>query len=182
MTEGQGTTQTTPATPTVATPVYDNFANDQLLVGKSAEAVNVSGNKAVCVIQTFDIATAHGAGAIYRLFRMASNMIPLDIKIFCTAVTGATDCDLGIYEEGVNGKALKANVLADGLTLAAAKGVSSPLNGLSALTTDNLGKMIYELAGHTRENKDSGYDICLTANSAATAAGKVVVMGTFVQG
>lgn len=178
MAESQEQTPTT-TTPTV---VYDNFADNQLLAGKSAEAVNVSGNKAVHVIQTLDIATTHGAGAIYRLFRMGSNMIPVDIKIFCTAVTGAADCDLGIYEEGIGGKALKANVLADGLTLATAKGVSSPLNGLSALTTDNLGKMIYELAGHTRENKESGYDICLTANSAATAAGKVVVLGTFVQG
>lgn len=178
MAEGQEQTPTT-TTPTV---VYDNFADNQLLAGKSAEAVNVSGNKAVHVIQTLDIATTHGAGAIYRLFRMGSNMIPVDIKIFCTAVTGAADCDLGIYEEGIGGKALKANVLADGLTLATVKGVSSPLNGLSALTTDNLGKMIYELAGHTRENKESGYDICLTANSAATAAGKVVVLGTFVQG
>ena len=42
--------------------------------------------------------------------------------------------------------------------------------------------MMYELAGHTRNKKDTGYDVCLTVNTAATAAGKAVVMATFVQG
>lgn len=161
---------------------YDNYANDQLLAGKSAEAVNVSGNKVVHMLQTIDIDPAHGAGAIYRLFRVGANMIPLELKVLCAAITGATDCDLGIYEEGIDGKALDADVLADGLTLATAAGIAAPLNGLKTLTLDNIGKRVYELAGHTRENKDTGYDICLTTNNAASAAGKAIVIGTFVQG
>lgn len=162
--------------------VYDNYANDDLLADKSAEAVNVSGNKVVHMVQAVHINPDHGAGAIYRLFKVGANMIPLEIKIVCAAITGAADCDLGIYEEGINGKALDADVLADGLTLATAAGVAAPLNGLKSLTVDNLGKRVYELAGHERKNKDTGYDICLTANSAATAAGVAVVIATFVQG
>ena len=161
---------------------FDNYSNDELLAGKSAEAVNVSGNKVVHMIQTVNIGTEDGAGAIYRLFRVGANMIPLEMKVICGAITGATDCDLGIYEEGIGGKVLDADVLADGLTLATAAGIAAPLNGLKSLTLDNLGKRIYELAGHERKNKDTGYDICLTANAAATAAGKVAVLATFVQG
>lgn len=161
---------------------FDNYANDQLAVGKSAEAVNVSGNKVVKMIQAIDFTTEDGAGAIYRLFRVGSNMIPIDIKVVCEAIAGAADCDLGIYEEGIGGKALDADVFADGFTLAAAAGFTAPLNGLNSLTIADLGKMVYELAGHTRDNKDVGYDICLTANSAATAAGKAVVIATFIQG
>lgn len=164
------------------TDIYDNYANEELSAGKATEAVNVSGNKVVHMLQTIAIAPSHGAGAVYRLFRIGANMIPLDVKVLCSAVTGAADCDIGLYEEGVKGKALAADILADGLTLATATGITSPLNGLKSLSLDNVGKRIYELAGHSRNKKDTGYDVCLTANSAATAAGKAVVIATFVQG
>lgn len=161
---------------------YDNYANEELLADKSAESVNVTGNKTVTAVQSVKLLPAHGAGAVYRLFKTGADMIPVSIEVLSDGVTGATDCDLGIYEEGIGGKALDADVFADGLSLADKAGIEAPLNGLKSLTLENVGKEVWELAGATRANRQTGYDICLTANSAATAEGTAVFKATFVQG
>jgi len=159
----------------------DKYANENVEEGKRCEALNIAGSKLVTAIAKVNVKADDGADAIYRLFEVGANLVPVDIKIITDAITGGTDYDLGIYK-GSKGEVIDADVLADGLTLATATTIDKPLNGLSALTTDTLGKKIYELAGHTESDKDCGYEIGLKANAAATAAGTAVVIATFVQG
>ncbi len=161
---------------------YDNFANENLLADKSAESVNITGNKTVTAIEKLTLSPDHGAGAVYRLFKVGADMIPVSLEVLTEGVAGASSCDIGIYEEGIGGKALNAKVFADGLSLAEAAGVEKPLNGLKSLTLENVGKEIWNLAGDKRSNRATGYDICVTANAAATAEGTAVFKATFVQG
>lgn len=159
----------------------DIYANENVENGKRCEALGIAGNKLVTAIAKVNVTADDGEGAIYRLFEVGANLVPVDIKIVNDAIAGGTDYDLGIYK-GSKGEVIDADALMDGQTLATAKTLDSAINGLSALDTDTLGKKIYELAGHTESDKDCGYEIALTANAAATAAGTIVVIATFVQG
>lgn len=159
----------------------DIYANENVEDGKRCEALNIAGNKLVTAIAKVNVKADDGEGAIYRLFEVGANLVPVDIRILNTAITGGTDYDLGIFK-GSKGEVIDADVLMDGQTLATAAGIEVPLNGLSALDTETVGKRIYELAGHTESDKDCGYEIGLTANAAATAEGTIVVIATFVQG
>ena len=158
--------------------VVDRYANDLLNVDKKAEAVNVAGNKNVTMIQTVDFSTDEAANSVIRLFKVSANLIPVSLKIVTQALGTNAAIKLGIFKEG--GPAYDA--LGSAVSLASAAGIGSPVNGLNALTYATLGKMVYELAGHTVSNKDTGYDIAATISTAASSAGKAVFVAEFVQG
>ncbi len=159
----------------------DIYANENLENGKRVESINIAGNNTVTMISKFKTRADDGNGSIYRLFEIGANMIPIDIKVMCGAGSSGTSYDLGIYE-GSKGKVISVNKLANGISLSAAKGPGTELNGLGALSIENVGKKIYELAGATEADKATGYEIALTANTASTTATDVVVIATFVQG
>lgn len=158
----------------------DKYANEDIQNGKIADSVNVTGNKVVTMIQKVSIAADDGANSVYRLFQVASNMIPVKVDIVHKALAASSSYSLGIYEQG--GEALDADALAAALDLKTAATIAAPKNGLEALTVDTIGKKIYELAGHDVGNKDTGYDIALTAVTPSATAGDLVVIATFVQG
>lgn len=162
----------------------DKYANEDIQNGKIADSVNVTGNKVVTMIQKVSIAADDGANSVYRLFQVASNMIPVKVDIVHEALAASSSAsssyNLGIYEQG--GEALDADALAAALDLKTAATIAAPKNGLGALTVDTIGKKIYELAGHDVGNKDTGYDIALTAVTPSATAGDLVVIATFVQG
>jgi len=133
----------------------------------------------------FEIAAADDDGSIYRLLRnVPGNLILAQAEIWCDAITGATDVDLGLYknlDEG--GAALDADVFADGFSLASAKAYSGAgLFGMQSVDIADVTKRLYEHAGHTISNKLGGYDIALTANTVGSAAGTVLVRLQFIQG
>lgn len=162
----------------------DKYANEDIQNGKIADSVNINGNKCVTMIQKLSVKAADGANSVYRLFQVSSNMIPVKVDIVHDALAAASSAsssyNLGIYEQG--GKALDADALAAALDLKTAAAIKAPTNGLAALTVDTIGKKIYELAGHDEGNKDTGYDIALTAVTPSAANGDLVVIATFVQG
>lgn len=164
--------------------VVDKYANEDIQKGKIADSVNINGNKVVTMIQKLSVAADDSANSVYRLFQVGANMIPIKIDIVHEALAAASSAsssyNLGIYEQG--GEALDADALATALDLKTAATIATPKNGLSALTVDTIGKKIYELAGHDVGNKDTGYDIALTAVTPSTTAGDLVVVATFVQG
>lgn len=162
--------------------VVDKYANADLENGKLGAAANVAGNKVVTSVVSFNIESGDAANSVYRVFpNLNPCLIPVDIKVMNTAVTGASDVDLGLYE-GEKGNVIDADCLADGLTIATAHAKSAALDGLTSVAVDNIGKQLFELAGHTIANRKDTYDIALTLNGAATADGTVTVIGTFVQG
>ena len=129
---------------------------------------------------TFEVAEADSDGSIYKLAMINSNMIPLEIEINCDAIAGATDYDLGFYDN--EGNAVDADVLMDGADINAGKAIGSEQNGLASLAVENIGKKVWELCGKTVNTKENAYVLALTANTVGTAAGTISVRGEFVQG
>ena len=53
---------------------------------------------------------------------------------------------------------------------------------LTALDIADLGKPLYEIAGHTISTRKDSYDIAATFNTPPSAEGTVTLVGTFLQG
>ena len=162
--------------------VVDIYANTDLENGKLAPAAKCQGNKVVTIVTSFETGASDSANSIYRVFPdLNPCLIPIDIKIMNDATgAGNSDIDLGLYC-GNKGAVIDADCFYDGLNIKTAN-TSSPVNGLTAVDIANIGKQLYELAGHTIANRKDSYDIALTVNTAPSAAGTVTVIGTFIQG
>ncbi len=133
---------------------------------------------------TFEVAAADDDGSIYRVFKSLNpNLVPLWIGISCDAITGGTDWDLGLYRPDLGAVIIK-DVLMDGQTLAVAAklGPAAALSGLSNVDQANVGRRLFEHAGHTARTKLEAYDMALTANTVGSAAGTVTVVALFAQG
>ena len=162
--------------------VVDIYVNEDTENGKLAQAAKCQGNKVVTIVQSFETGATDGNGSIYRVFPdLNPCLIPVDIKIMNDATGAAnSDFDLGLYC-GEKGEVIDADCFYDGLNIKTAN-TGTPVNGLSALDIANIGKQLFEIAGHTIANRKDTYDIALTANTAPAAAGTVTVVGTFLQG
>lgn len=162
--------------------VEDKYVDANLAADKKSAAIATSGGEATVLIATEEIAAADDNGSKYRLFKaVPSNLVPIEISIECDAITGGTDYDLGLYEVGVGGAAVDADVLMDGQTLASAltKATGHQL-GLQTVNAADAGKSLAELSGQT--DPSTAYDIVLTANTVGTADGTVSVRAIFAQG
>lgn len=162
--------------------VVDIYVNEDTENGKLAQAAKCQGNKVVTIVQSFETGATDGNGSVYRVFPdLNPCLIPVDIKIMNDATGAAnSDFDLGLYC-GEKGEVIDADCFYDGLNIKTAN-TGTPVNGLSALDIANIGKQLFEIAGHTIANRKDTYDIALTANTAPAAAGTVTVVGTFLQG
>lgn len=124
------------------------------------------------------VAAADDDTSVYRLTRVLSSWVPLDITVQTTAITGGTDYDLGCYKistAATTGAVVDKDILMDGQTMATA---SLVLNGMGAVTADLRGKALWELAGLTADPQLE-YDLALTANTVGTAAGTIAVTYRF---
>jgi hypothetical protein len=92
--------------------------------------------------------------------------------IDCQAITGATDCDLGLaYANG--GTMIVVDCIVNGQTLASATSVTlRTATGGALATVANQNKRAWEIAGLTAD-PGGEFDIWLTINAAATATGNV---------
>lgn len=126
------------------------------------------------------VAAADDDTSKYVVGIIPSNLKLSDIDIHCTAITGGTDYDLGLYDidytsSTLIGTVVDADCFMDGQTMATASGSDSgvaKLSGLSIITTANRGKYVWEYAG---ASVDPGKDYLLvyTANTVGTAAGTI---------
>lgn len=158
--------------------VVDAYVNSDVANGELTYALYTNGTRMFVMRQQVDVAAADDDGSVYRVFKAIDDtLIPIRITIATTAITGGTDYDLGIYITNL-GAVVTKDLFMDGQTMASA---SQSLNGLSNITTANLYKNIYELAGKTAKTRIGKYDLCLTANTVGTAAGTIVVTAEFAQ-
>lgn len=128
------------------------------------------------IVGTFEVAAADDIGSIYRLLRMPSDAIILDVKICNDAIAGLTDVDLGFYKVSnfaATGAVADVDVLMDGVDISAGVARASATDGLSNVAIGNLGKKIYELLGKTLADREVEYDLALTAKSEPTGAGTI---------
>jgi hypothetical protein len=162
--------------------VENKYINADVVAGSSASAVKASGSDLSVMVSTFEIAATDDDGSVFRIAKaLPGNLVPVRIDVLCDAITAGTDFDLGFYKTDL-GAVIDKDALMDGQTLATATHVSAPLNGLGAVDRANLGKKIYELAGHTLKTREGAYDLALTGNTVGTAAGTVTVVAYFAQG
>lgn len=118
-----------------------------------------------------DVAAADNDGDIYRLFRVPGNAIPTLLSYKNDGITGGTDYDFGLYAAGSSGAVKDKDVLLDGINVATAGNTTQ--YSVPLLIADK-GKEFWELAGDS-EYTGQEYDVCITANTVGSAAGKVWV-------
>ncbi|KKM68555.1 hypothetical protein LCGC14_1459720 [marine sediment metagenome] len=174
--------------------ITDVYVSELLESGKLAEAPYVNGARTITVIETEELPIADGSANIdiYRFFKgLNPNLIITQLKVYVDdAVAGATDCDLGLYEQN-GGVVVDVDAFADGVDLSQAGGhvrgggvidTDEFLDGLKAVDIVNLTKKLYEHVGHTVKNYKQGYDLALTINSNVTTGGTVTIIAQFIEG
>ena len=165
--------------------VENKYVNADIVADKAPVAAFFSGDKEVVMIATASIAAADDDGSVYRLFRVNANMVPTEIIVTNTAVTGGTDYEIGIYEtlEGpLKGVVKDLDALLGTTSMASARAEGGGISGLSAVSVANAQNRLYQLAGDAENDHSGEYDIALTANTVGTAAGTITVKARFVQG
>ncbi len=176
--------------------VVNKYVRTLIEAGKLDEAVFVNGSNKVGMISSEEFAAGDDAGSIYRFFKgLNPNLIPIDIKIYVDdAVVGATDVNVGLYEQtddGGTGAAIDDNCFADALDLSPAGGAvrgggvighDEFIDGMAAVDIANMTKKLYEHGGHDVTDYTQGYDLALTVISDTTTGGTVTVVATFLTG
>lgn len=142
-------------------------ASLQAINGINAAAETRKINSLISVANGDSIASKYMLGEV-----PADAIFEAQSGITCTAITGATDCDIGLaYPNG--GAMIVADCIVNGQTLAAAATVSlAAATGSGVATPPNMAKRAWELAGLT-SNPGGNLAVWLTINAAATAAGTV---------
>ncbi len=162
--------------------VVDLYTNSNAAAGKLVNPALFSGADTKALVAVAELAASDSNGSVYRLARLGANIIPLDIQLNNDVLTSGTDFDLGIYKIGVDGLVKDKDIFVDGADLSSGHAQGSELEGMSAIGIADLGKKMYELAGDDIGDKQTSYDICLTANVAGTSGGTVVVKMLLAQG
>lgn len=157
----------------------DTYVNAEIVAGKKTSALFTgAGTECVVLSETVAIAAADNDGDIFRVFaNVPSSLVPLQITIHNTAITGGTDYDLGLYEVN-SGAVVEVDILADGLDMSSARTIATANNaGMTSVVLGDGLEDLGELSGQT--DVDAAYDIALTANTVGTAAGTIRVTAVF---
>jgi hypothetical protein len=151
--------------------VLDVYIDPNLEINQKQDPNKAGGSRAlISAFQSFAVAAGDDDGSVYRIGKINSNAMIYDIVIACTAITGGTDWDLGLYDVDF-GPVVDKDLFMDGQTFATA---SRTINGMSAVTVTNLNKRVYELLGLPSDPLKQ-YDLALTANTVGTANGSVTL-------
>jgi len=107
-------------------------------------------------------------GSTFRFVRLPSNARLIGRTLENDALSGSTDCDIGLYNVD-GGAVVDADLLEDGLALTSAGSAFAPF-GVTA--PENAAKRLWELAGETVD-PGGEYDVVLTGTTIGTAAGDI---------
>lgn len=130
-----------------------------------------------------EVLAADDDGSVYRLARVRSSDRISNIFIANDAITGMTDCDVGIYRTAADGGAVVSkDVFADGVTFASALDYRDLLNNDEATDIAEVEMLVWQRLGLTSDPQVE-YDVCVTANTvgsgAGTLAAKVIYTGGY---
>lgn len=151
-------------------------------VSQNCDPIFSGGKKRKTMIQQIVVSSADNNGSIYRAFRnVSSEARLLDCRIANSVITLGSSYSLGIANVEF-GSVISANALANAMDMtAAAASFFAGKNGLAAVALTNLGKKLFELAGHTEANKKEAYDIVLTATTVGTSGGNIAILLDFAE-
>jgi hypothetical protein len=153
--------------------VEDKYVDTALAAGNFGDRKTKGGGETTYLSQVVAIAAGDDDGSVYRLFTVTDGAIPVlanSIAKISTAITGGTGYTIGVYERGVGGAAVDADLLMTTTSFTS----TGNKDAVVAVTATNVGKPIWELLGGT-ESAGKQYDVCLVGATVGTAAGTVGV-------
>jgi hypothetical protein len=131
-------------------------------------------------VATAAITSGDSIASTYRMFRVPSNAVMTDLRIYSPDIGTTTISDIGLYRTAKDGGAVQdADFFASALSLK-----DGALNGVDVLheaavfTIDNSGKELWEALGLTSD-PSVFYDVALTLTAAADATGTVKLIGRY---
>ncbi len=119
------------------------------------------------------------AGSKYRMVRVSSADIPVEVKFSSTALTGGA-LSVGLYTANSTGTGAVVSVALFATSISAASAVVNVDERYNNLATSTMGQRIWQLLGLA---SDPGlyYDLVYTSTTGATAAGTLSCQYTFTR-
>ena len=131
-------------------------------------------------VATADITSGDSIASTYRMFRVPSNAVMTDLRIYSPDIGTTTISDIGLYRTAKDGGAVQdADFFASALSLK-----DGALNGVDVLheaavfTIANSGKELWEALALTSD-PNVFYDVAFTLTAAADATGTVKLIGRY---
>lgn len=161
--------------------VEDKYVDASIVAGKNTNPAFSQGAQLMAAVATFETAAADDNDSVYRVFKgVPGDLIVLQLKAACDAVTGMSDVNVGLWETNL-GPVVSENCFADAVDLSSAVAFGSEKDLLISLGVEKIQKRIYEVGGHTIITRKPSYDIALKAVAAASTIGTVSVRALFLQ-
>ena len=131
-------------------------------------------------VATIAITSGDNTASTYRMFRLPSNAVVTDLRIYSPDIGTTTIADIGLYRTAKDGGAVQdADFFASALSLK-----DGALNGVDVLheaavfTIANSGKELWDALGLTSD-PSVFYDVALTLTADADATGTVKLIGRY---
>lgn len=149
----------------------DRYVNSNVLANNK-DAALVGGADTIVMSQAVAKTALDNDTSVLRMFKAVdSSLAPIHGILKTTAISGATDVDMGVYKTN-GGAVISKDCLLNGQTLASA---SKILDALADVAVADFGKPLYLLAGQTAAAHDDAMDIALTGNTFGTNTGTISV-------
>lgn len=133
-------------------------------------------------VATVEVAAADDDGSVYRMVQIRSSDRISSLMVANDAITGMSDCDVGIYQTTANGGAVVTkDVFADGVTFASALDYRDLLNNDEATDIAEIEYKVWQRLGLSSDPV-LDYDICITANTVGSGAGTLAMKVSFSPG
>jgi hypothetical protein len=129
-------------------------------------------------VATAAITSGDSVGSTYRMFRVPSNAVVTDLRIYSPDIGTTTIADIGLYAAD-GGAVADADFFASVLSLKdGALNGTDVLHEAAVFTIANSGKELWDALGLTSD-PSVFYDVTLTLTGAADATGTVKLIGRF---
>ena len=131
-------------------------------------------------VATAAITSGDSIASTYRMFRVPSNAVMTDLRIYSPDIGTTTISDIGLYRTAKDGGAVQdADFFASALSLKdGALNGTDVLHEAAVFTIANSGKELWEALGLTSD-PSVFYDVALTLTAAADATGTVKLIGRY---
>jgi len=129
-------------------------------------------------IATAAVTNSDSIASTYRLFRVPSNAVMTDLRVYCPAITTAAT-DIGLYRtEKDGGAVVDADLFTSAQVLTSALVGTDVLHESGIFSLANSGKELWDALGLTSD-PSVFYDVTMTLTAAAGATGTVKVIGRY---
>ena len=129
-------------------------------------------------VATAAITSGDSVDSTYRMFRLPSNAVVTDLRIYSPDIGTTTISDIGLYAAD-GGAVVDADFFASALSLKdGALNGTDVLHEAAVFTIANSGKELWDALGLTSD-PSVFYDVALTLTGAADATGTVKLIGRY---